>query len=110
MLIFRDHNGGGKNMRSKTKANDQIVSKILKTCANGASETRITHKSGPNSMKVISYLLLIDEGFIEVVTEGSRIVHRATPRGMDRIKKFERLLGNEDKLIVKPEICLQSSC
>ena len=97
-------------MRSKTKANDLITSQILKTCANGASETRITHQSSPNSMKMISYLLLIDDGFIEVVTEGSRIVHRATPRGMDRIKKFERLLGDEDRLIMKPEICLQSSC
>ena len=97
-------------MRSKTKANDQIASQILKTCANGASETRITHQSSPNSMKVISYLLLIDNGFIEVVTEGSRIVHRATPRGIDQIKKFERSLGNADKLIVKPEICLQISC
>ena len=56
-------------MRSKTKANDQIASKILKTCAHGASKTRITHQSSPNSMKVISYLLLIDDGFIEVVTE-----------------------------------------
>ena len=97
-------------MRSKTKAHDLIASRILKTCANGASKTRITHQSSPNSMKVISYLLLIDEGFIEVVTEGSRIVHRATPRGIDQIKKFERLLGNADKMIVKHEISLQSSC
>ena len=97
-------------MRSKTKANDQIVSQILETCASCASTTRITHQSSPNSMKMISYLLRIDEGFIEVMTEGSRIVHRATPRGIDRIKKFERLLGNEDRLIMKPEICLQSSC
>ena len=57
-------------MRSKIKANDMVASRILKTCANGASKTRITHQSTPNSMKVISYLLLIDEGFIEVVTEG----------------------------------------
>ena len=97
-------------MRSKTKANDLITSQILKTCANGASETRITHQSSPNSMKMISYLLLIDDGFIEVVTEGSRIVQRATPKGMDQIMKFERLLGDEDRLIMKPEICLQSSC
>ena len=97
-------------MRSKTKANDQIASRILKTCAHGASKTRITHQSSPNSMKVISYLLLIDDGFIEVVTEGSRIVHKATPKGVDQIKKFERLLGNEDKLIMKPDICPQSSC
>ena len=97
-------------MRSKTKADELIASRILKACADGTSKTRITSQSSPNSMKVISYLLLIDEGFIEVVTEGSRIVHRATPRGIDQIKKFERLLGNADKLIVKPETCLQSSC
>ena len=96
-------------MRSKIKANDLVASRILKTCANGASKTRITHQSSPNSIKVISYLLLIDDGFIEVVTEGSRIVHRATPRGIDQIEKFERLLGNGDKLIVKPEIYLQST-
>ena len=97
-------------IRSKTKADDLIASRILKACANGASKTRIRHKSGPNSMKLISYLLLIDEGLIEVVTEGSRIVHRATPRGLDQVEKFERLLGNADKIVVKPEICLQSSC
>ena len=80
-------------MRSKTSANNLVASQILKKCANGASETRITHQPSPNSMKVISYLLLIDEGFIEVVTEGSRIVHRATPKGMDQITKFEACLA-----------------
>jgi predicted transcriptional regulator len=90
---------GGNNMRSKTKANNLTASRILKACANGTSKTRITHQASPNSRKVISYLLLIDEGFIEVVTEGSRIVHRATPKGIGQIEKFERLLCNEDKLI-----------
>ena len=97
-------------IRSKIKADDLIASRILKACASGASKMRIRHKSSPNSMRVISYLLLIDEGLIEVVTEGSRIVHRATPRGLDQIEKFERLLGNADKMVVKPETCLQSSC
>ncbi len=97
-------------IRSRTRADDLIASRILKACANGASRTRIRHKSGPNSMRVISYLLLIDEGLIEVVAEGSRIVHRATPRGLDQIEKFERLLSNADKIFVKPEICQQSSC
>ena len=83
-------------MRSKTKANDQIVSQILETCANGASMTRITHQSSPNSMKVISYLLLIDEGFIEVVPEGARTVHRSTPKGMSAIEKFEHFNGETD--------------
>lgn len=97
-------------IRSKMKADDLIASRILKACANGASKTRIRHKPSPNSMKLISYLLLIDEGLIEVVAEGSRIVHRATPGGLDQIEKFERLLGNADKIVMTPKICLQSSC
>ena len=97
-------------MRSKTKADELIASRILKACADGTSKTRIISQSSPNSMKVISYLLLIDEGLIEVVAEGSRIVHRATPKGIDRIEKFERLLIDPDKMIVKPAICLPGSC
>ena len=81
-------------MRSKTRTNELIASRILKTCAKGASKTRITHQASPNSMKVISYLLLIDEGLIEVVAEGSQIIHRATPKGLDQIEKFEHLLGD----------------
>ena len=87
-------------MRSKTKANDLTASRILKICASGASRTRIVHQSSPNSMKVISYLLLIDEGFIEVVPEGARIVHRATPKGMSAIEKFERFHGKMDMRIL----------
>ena len=87
-------------MRSKIRPNDLITSRILKICASGASMTRITHQASPNSMKVISYLLLIDEGFIEVVPEGARTVHRATPKGMSAIEKFERFNGEMDMHIL----------
>ena len=83
-------------MRSKIKPNYLITLRILKTCAHGASKTRITHQASPNSMKVISYLLLIDEGFIEVVPEGARTVHRSTPKGMSAIEKFEHFNGETD--------------
>jgi predicted transcriptional regulator len=53
-------------------------------------------------MKVISYLLLIDEGFIEVVPEGTRTVHRATPKGMSAIEQFERSNGEMDMHILAP--------
>jgi len=76
-------------MRSKIRPNKLIASRILKMCANGASRTRITHQPSPNSMKVISYLLLIDEGLIEVVPEGTKIVHRATPKGMNAIENLQ---------------------
>lgn len=86
-------------MRSKTKASDLIASQILKACINGAGKTRITHQSSPNSMKLISYLVLIDEGFIEVVTGGSRIVHRATPKGIGLIETFEHFHCDKNKQI-----------
>lgn len=86
-------------MRSKTKANSLVASRILKACINGASGTRITHKDSPNSMKMISYLLLIDEGLIEVVPKGSRIVHRTTPKGISLIEAFERVQCDVDELI-----------
>jgi predicted transcriptional regulator len=89
-------------MRSKIKPSDLITSRILKICASGASNTRITHQASPNSMKVISYLLLIDEGFIEVVPEGARTVHRATPKGISAIGKFEGSNGEKDIHILTP--------
>lgn len=85
-------------MRSKRRQNDSTASRILKMCANGASRTRITHQPSPNSMKVMSYLLLIDEGFIEVVPEGARTVQRVTPKGMSAIEKFERFSGEMQKV------------
>lgn len=86
-------------MRSKTKANSLVASRILKACVNGASGTRITHRDSPSSMKMISYLLLIDEGLIEVVPEGSRTVHRTTPKGISLIEAFERVHCNIDEMI-----------
>ncbi len=86
-------------MRSKTKTNGMVASRILKACISGASGTRITHQDSPNSMKVISYLLMIDEGLIEVVPEGSRVVHRTTPKGIGLIEKFESAYCNLDELI-----------
>jgi predicted transcriptional regulator len=85
-------------MRSKTKANDLTTSRILKICASGTSRTRITHQHSPNSMKIISYLLLIDEGFIEIVPEGASIVHRATPKGMSAMKNLERFHVEMEKV------------
>ena len=76
-------------MRSRTKANNLEASRILKACVNGVSRTTITHEATSNSIKIISYLLLIDEGFIEVVPEGNRIVQRTTQKGMSLIEKFE---------------------
>jgi len=67
-----------------------VKARILKACANGASGTSIGHQASPNTMKVISYLSLIDEGLIEVNSAGSRVVHRTTSKGFDMMEKLER--------------------
>jgi len=77
-------------MRSKIRSNDMVKARILKACANGASGTSIGHQASPNTMKVISYLSLIDEGLIEVNSAGSRVVHRTTSKGLDMMEKLER--------------------
>jgi predicted transcriptional regulator len=87
-------------MRSKTRANDLIKSQILKICAGGATKTRITHAAKPNSMKLISYLLLIDEGLIEVVNDGNRIIHKTTPKGLGLVVGLERFHGDADKMLI----------
>ena len=77
-------------MRSKIRSNDMVKARILKACANGARGTSICHQASPNTMKVISYLSLIDEGLIEVNSAGSGIVHKTTSKGLDLIEKLER--------------------
>jgi predicted transcriptional regulator len=76
-------------LRSRTKDKNLNASRILKACINGTRKTRITHQAGPNSIRVISYLLLIDEGLIEVIHDGSGTVHRTTPKGLSLIEKIE---------------------
>jgi len=52
-------------------------------------------------MKLISYLLLIDQGLIEVKSVGPNVVHRTTPKGLDLIEKFERFHIDTDKSTYK---------
>ena len=88
-------------MRSKIKSNNMVKAQILKACANGASGTSIVHQASPKTMKVISYLLLIDEGLIEVNSAGRGVVHKTTPKGLNLIEKFEHFPEETDKLTCK---------
>lgn len=88
-------------MRSKLRSNDLITARVLKACADGASSTRIVPQPSSNSLKVISYLLLIDEGLIEVNSKGPRVVHKTTPKGHEMIERLERFHSGPDKLYAK---------
>ncbi len=84
-------------MRSKLKSKDRITRQILKACVNGASN-RIVNQPSPNSLKVISYLLLIDEGLIEVISKGPMVVHKTTSKGRNMIERFEQVHNELDGL------------
>ncbi len=88
-------------MRSRIVSNDVVKAQVLKACEKGASSTRIVHQASPNTMKVISYLLLIDQGLIEINSVGPKIVHKTTPKGLDLIEKFERFHVEMDKSTCK---------
>jgi len=85
-------------MQSKRRSNDVIVSQILKICIHGASKTRIVYQANMNFMTVGPYLdNLIKSGCIESIHEGSRIIYKTTPKGMDlkeRFERFQRDIGN----------------
>lgn len=85
-------------MRSKFKPSEKVTSRVLKTCMNGARGTKIVTKPSPRSTKLISYLLLIDEGLIEVSSAGSRSVHKTTKKGLETIERFEEFQGSEVKI------------
>ena len=85
-------------MRSKSKSSEQTTSKVLKICMNGAKGTKIVTKPSPYSLKLISYLLLIDDGLIEVSSKGPRSVHKTTKKGMEAIERFERFAGGREKI------------
>lgn len=87
----------GHIMQSKRRSNDVIVSQILKICIHGASKTRIVYQANMNFMTVGPYLdNLIKSGCIESIPEGSRIIYRTTPKGMDLKERLERFQSDID--------------
>jgi len=86
-------------MRAKRRTNDLITSQILRVCANGASKTSIVYQANLNSASAKPYLdNLINNGFVEVVPEGSRIIYKTTPKGLELSDKFRQFHSEIDKL------------
>ena len=76
-----------------------IASQILKVCVNGASKTRIVYQANLNSVSAKPYLdNLINNGFMEVVPEGSRIIYKTTQKGLELKNKFKQFHSVMDKL------------
>ena len=64
----------------------------------GAKGTKIVTKPSPYSLKLISYLLLIDDGLIEVISKGPWSVHKTTKKGIEAIARFERFQDGREKV------------
>ena len=78
-------------MTSKKRTNSLIASEILKICVNGANKTRIVYQANLNFFSAKHYLdRFIERGLLEAIPEGSRIVYKTTPKGMDLKERFER--------------------
>ena len=78
-------------MTSKRRTNDQIFSEILKLCIKGTNKTRIIYQANLNSVKVKSHLdNLMENGFIESVRDGSRIIYKTTSKGLELKGMFEK--------------------
>ena len=86
-------------MSTRKRTNDLIASQILKVCVNGASKTRIVYQANLNSASAKPYLdKLINNGFMEVVPEGSRVVYKTTLKGLKLTEKFNEFNSEIDKL------------
>ena len=86
-------------MRARRRTNDLIASQILKVCVNGASKTKIVYQANLNSVSAKPYLdKLINNGFMEVVPEGSRVVYKTTRKGLELKEKFKEFNSEIDKL------------
>jgi len=86
-------------MSTRKRTNDLIASQILKVCMNGASKTRIVYQANLNSLSAKPYLdKLINNGFMEVVPEGSRVIYKTTLKGLELKEKFKEFNNEIDKL------------
>jgi predicted transcriptional regulator len=86
-------------MRTRKRTNDLIALQILKVCVNGASKTRIVNRANLNSVSAKPYLdNLINNGFMEVVPLGSRVIYKTTPKGLELNEKFKEFHSDIDKL------------
>ncbi|MDM7934051.1 MAG: winged helix-turn-helix domain-containing protein [Methanothrix sp.] len=79
-------------MRSKRRDNNMIVLQILEIRLQPAGKTRIVYQANLNSLKAGQYLEnLIERGYIERLSTGSRVLYRTTPTGVELRKRLQKL-------------------
>jgi predicted transcriptional regulator len=88
-----------KGLRSKRRSDDVIISQILGICITGAGKTRILYQANLNSSRVNHFLeRLVNNGFIEEMPRGARILYKTTLKGEELKEKLDRLQNEMDDL------------
>ena len=78
------------------RSREEIVSKILDVCQNGANKTKIVYQANLNFRTINPYLdLLIGKNLIRV-SQGQRLLYETTPQGIDLL---EGIKGVHDGLL-----------
>ena len=78
------------------RTREEIVSRILDVCQNGASKTKIVYQTNLNFRTINPYLdLLIGKNLIKV-SQGRILLYETTPRGIDLL---EGIKGVHDGLL-----------
>ena len=78
------------------RSREEIVSKILDVCLNGANKTKIVYQANLNFRTINPYLdLLIGKNLIKV-SQGQILRYETTPQGIDML---EGIKGVHDGLL-----------
>jgi len=71
------------------RSREEIVSKILDVCLNGANKTRIVYQANLNFRTINPYLdLLIEKNLIKV-SQGQILRYETTPQGIDMLEDIK---------------------
>lgn len=71
------------------RSREEIVSKILDVCINGANKTKIVYQSNLNFRTINPYLdLLIGKDLIKV-SQGQILLYETTPQGINMLEDIK---------------------
>jgi predicted transcriptional regulator len=73
------------------RSREEIVSKILDVCLNGANKTKIVYQANLNFRTINPYLdLLIGKNLIKV-SQGQILRYETTPQGIDMLEDIKEV-------------------
>ncbi len=97
-----------KYLKSRRRGFNEIVFAMVKSAYNGERKTTVMYRSSLNLSQLNAYLsVLVDRGLLEYERESRR--YRATERGRQYAKAFERYSETRD-LLIEQEKMLEGIC